>query len=216
MIAQAGAFDLGQQGIGSNYAIAIDPSDATAKTVYVAYVLVNTGQPEIHVAKSTQGGKAGSWSQVLQTPIANAALPSLAVTTNGTLGVRYTRLTNQMMSTEFLQVPKQGAAGPASVLTSWPQNNPVKDPNRTTYIGDFQQLVAVGNVFYGAFSASNQLVMTQFPKGVFYQRSFNTDGTVRNNDYPFKYGKMGNTVDGTGNVVAVSIDPFFFRTSAGQ
>jgi hypothetical protein len=82
------------------------------------------------------------------------------------------------------------------------------------YIGEYQQLVAVGNVFYGAFSASNQVDITHFPRGVFYQRNFKIGTTVRNNDYPFKFGKTGDVVDNANNVIPISIDPYFFSVGA--
>ena len=217
MVPRVKEFFLGQERIGFDYSIAIDPSDATGNTVYVAYVLVNNNQPEIHVAKSANGGVAGSWAQVLQAPIANAALPALAVAANGTLGILYTRLVNnQTMSTEFLQLPKQGKAGPAIVLTVWPKDVPMKANGRSTYIGDYQQLVVVGNTFYGAFSASNKPDASNFPKGVYYQRNFNNGGMARGNNYPLKFGKTGDVVDAGGNVVPTSIDPFFFSVSAGK
>jgi hypothetical protein len=208
-------FTLGQQRLGGDLSIAIDPSDNTGKTVYVAYVLVNNNQPEIHVDKSTQSGAAGSWAAALPAPIGSAALPSLAVAANGTLGMLYTRLTpNNQMSTEFVQLSKAGLPSPTAVLASWPKNTPGIQAGTMVYIGEYQQLVAVGNVFYGAFSASNQVDITHFPRGVFYQRNFKIGTTVRNNDYPFKFGKTGDVVDNANNVIPISIDPYFFSVGA--
>jgi hypothetical protein len=58
--------------------------------------------------------------------------------------------------------------------------------------------VAVGQTFFGIFSANNSPNMANFPNGVKYQRNanFNTHTLLNvNNSSP----------------VAVSIDPFFFK-----
>jgi hypothetical protein len=208
-------FFLGQQRIGGDLAIAVDPNNSM--TVYLAYVFVTDGQPVLHVRKSTEGGAAGSWGTADILTINNAALPALAVAANGTWGLLYTRLTGtgagQMMSTEFYQ--KQGAgAGRTTVLTAWPKNNPTK--SGALYIGDYQQTLALGNTFYGTFSASNEVVLNHFPNGVYYQRYFKIGGTVRSG-YLQANGKLD---DGSGpppaagTEVSPSIDPFFFTLPA--
>ena len=65
------------------------------------------------------------------------------------------------------------------------------------YLGDYLHLMAIGNDFYGVFSANNTPDMKQFPSGVRYQRNANfTTRTLL---------ALDNTTP-----VAVSIDPFFF------
>jgi hypothetical protein len=208
-----GKLNLGQERIGADYSIAIDPSDTTGNTVYIAYVIVNNNQPEIHVRKSADGGT--TWANALA-PISNAALPALAVTAHGNLGLLYTRLTGGNMSTEFYQQTAAGGNGHKAVLAAWPVNSPIKtfDP----YIADYQQLLAVGDTFYGTFSASNNPLVADFPSGVFFQRDINVKGKVQNN---FNLTQDGTLDDGSGpppapgKSPAVSIDPFFFTVPAG-
>ena len=53
-----------------------------------------------------------------------------------------------------------------------------------------------GNEFRGVFSANNSPDFANFPQGVTYQRAANFNTKTLN--------------DGSGNPVAVSIDPFYF------
>ena len=70
----------------------------------------------------------------------------------------------------------------------------------TTERGYQANLVAVGQTFFGIFSANNKPDMANFPNGVRYQRNANfVTRTLLN-------------VSGT-QPVAVSIDPFFFKVT---
>jgi len=64
------------------------------------------------------------------------------------------------------------------------------------YLGDYNGLLARGDVFLGIFSANNAPDSANFPQGVVYQRRV---------DFP-----THRLLDGSGVAVAVSIDPFFF------
>jgi hypothetical protein len=68
------------------------------------------------------------------------------------------------------------------------------------YLGDYIYLSALGNTFYGVFSANNTPNMANFPNGVTFQR--NADFTTH---------QLLDVDNKT--VVAVSIDPFFFTVS---
>jgi hypothetical protein len=68
------------------------------------------------------------------------------------------------------------------------------------YIGDYADLAAVSNSFYGVFSANNIPDPANFPNGVKYQRNAN-----------FNTRKLLN-VDNVTEVL-VSIDPFFFKVT---
>jgi hypothetical protein len=201
-------FMLGQESLGSDLSIAIDPTDATGRTVYVAYAVINAGTPEIHIQKSVNGGVA--WAATGPV-ITNAALPALAVAANGNLGLLYTRLAAGNMRTEFYQQTAAGMGGRTATLAVWPQMIPMR--TFRPYIGDYQMLLSIGNTFYGAFSASNDPKRSHFPRGVFYQRDINLNGTVVNNSHLTVDGTLD---DGTGPPPAVggnpgvSIDPFFF------
>lgn len=81
------------------------------------------------------------------------------------------------------------------ILANVPATTPVKtfDP----YIGDYDHMVAVGQSFFGIFSANNTPDKANFPNGVKYLRNAN-----------FTTRRLLN-VNGT-SPVAPSIDPFFF------
>lgn len=90
----------------------------------------------------------------------------------------------------------------------------------TVYIGDYQRLVAFGTRFYGAFSASNEVKLTNFPVGVFYQRWIQPGlGALVTHDRPLDTpGSLlddGSSAPGAGVEPPVSIDPYFFTISAG-
>jgi hypothetical protein len=98
------------------------------------------------------------------------------------------------------------------VLATWPANAP--PAVSTAWIGDYQQLITIGNTFYGTFSASNNPLVADFPSGVYFQRDVRVGGVVESNFYLQADGVLD---DGTGHMTgpAVSIDPFFFTVAAG-
>jgi uncharacterized repeat protein (TIGR01451 family) len=204
---------LGHQRLGSGLSIAVDPNNAN--TVYVAFerlVLSYGGYiPQVQVYQSTDGGL--HWTHVLPTFFFDvpSALPALAVAANGTLAVLYTTYDGNL-TTHLLQ-----AIGPAltttshRVLAQFPDDNPVAtSPN---YIGDYQDIEAVGNRFYGTFSASNEADPAHFPNGVFFQRYFKIGATVHNNATLSAVGTLVSSSAGT-TVVSKSIDPYFFSLAA--
>ncbi len=91
---------------------------------------------------------------------------------------------------------------------SWPFSDPglVFEP----YIGDYEWLTSVGDMFYAGFAASNKppisaadltdAALTDFPLGVVFQRNADFGG--------------GNVLDLSGNVVSASIDPYLFTIQA--
>jgi hypothetical protein len=80
------------------------------------------------------------------------------------------------------------------VLTSTRADAPV--PQFLPYIGDYTHLMAVGDVFYGVFAASNEPNPQNFPNGVSYNRVVD-------------WNKQ-QLADTQGNPVSSSIDPFYF------
>jgi hypothetical protein len=85
-----------------------------------------------------------------------------------------------------------------SVLASVPANTPA--PQFLPYNGDYMGMMAVGDDFFGVFSANNTPDPANFPNGVNYLRNHN-----------FTTKKLL-AVDGI-TEVAPSIDPFFFKVS---
>jgi hypothetical protein len=186
---------LGQQRIGGDLSIAVDPNDST--TVYVCWGDQQGGTYTLYVRKSTDSGV--SWSGNIRT-IANATNPALAINSEGRLGLLYQQVTgltpNQRWETTLELTNNDFATSKAYVLANTPTASPaaVFDP----YIGDYLYMMAVGTSFYGIFSANNTPDLANFPNGVSYQR--NADFTTKT-----LFANDGVTT------VPVSIDPFFFR-----
>ena len=134
--------------------------------------------------------------------IENATNPSLAVNSKGKLGFLYQQLcdteSGQRWNTCFERTDNNFAAGHSVILASVPANAPA--PQFIPYIGDYVHVMAVGDDFYGIFSANNTPNPDNFPNKVKYQRNAVFDRTN-----PKLLGVNGTTQ------VDVSIDPFFFR-----
>jgi len=198
------SFLLGQERLGSDLSIAIDPTDKTGMSVYLAYGKIVGGQAESFLEKSADGG--ATWKAFGPGPILNAGLPAIAVAADGSVGLLYTELVKTSMDTEFLKLSSTGVGGPPVDLAIWPQNTPAM--TFTPYIGDYQQLVAVGNNFYGAFSASDDPSLANWANpalNVIFQRQvLGTLGTPG--------AMLGNGTGGAGP--AVSIDPYYFTTAS--
>lgn len=181
-----GGFLLGQQRIGGDISLAIDPQNPD--TVYLSFSRIESGQPVLHVHRSLDGGN--TWDDILS--VNNAAIGNLAVASNGVWGLMNIRLDNGRMIQEFRQ-----NGGDPTILTSWPANDP---RGGVVYVGDYQYLIAVGSTFYGSFCASNAPDVADFPSGVVFQRNAN-----------FSAHQL---LSVSGANVPRSIDPYFFRQEA--
>jgi hypothetical protein len=140
---------LGQQRIGGDFAIAVDPTDST--TVYVAYANLQGSTYTLHVRCSTDGG--ATWSAADLRTIRNATNPALAINSNRTVGFLYQQLTGRGAHQRWvthLQRTVDGVHWTDLILATVPANVPMKqfDP----YIGDYDHLMAVGRDFYPALS----------------------------------------------------------------
>lgn len=186
---------LGQERIGSTLAIAVDALHSD--NVYLAWAdRVGTGDIyTVHVRRSTDRG--ATWSGDLRT-LTNATDASLAVSTNGTVGLLYQQVTGSASTSRWVTRLEQSRDGFAThqdvVLATVPATTPTFQ--FLPYIGDYNGLLTRGNQFLGIFSANNTPDSANFPQGVVYQRRV---------DFP-----THRLLDGSGAPVAVSIDPFFF------
>jgi hypothetical protein len=185
---------LGQNRLGSHMSIAVDPNNSA--TVFIAWT-DRTGATGtvLHVRRSTNSG--GLWTADMLT-INNALNPALAVNSSGTVACLFQQLVGGRWETHFQRVAVGAAVGTAwsdVILSNTPDNTPA--PVFQPYIGDYCDLISVGQNFYGVFSATNAPVMANFPQGVTYQRNAN-----------FATNQLRNLTN-TGNVAA-SIDPYFF------
>jgi len=186
----------GQQRLGGDLTIAVAPGNSNV--VFLGYCdRPASGSYTLHVRASTDRGV--TWSSDLLT-VGGAINPCLAINSQDQVGLLYQQLTGSGTSlrwvTHFRQSP-DGANWSDLVLATTPASAPVL--TFSPYLGDYADLMAVGQTFYGIFSASNTPDLANFPNGVTYQR--NADFTTR---------RLLNTA-GTAPV-AVSIDPFFFKT----
>jgi uncharacterized repeat protein (TIGR01451 family) len=208
---------LGHQDLGSDLAIAADPN--RTNRVFVAYAETQTEganfSPRVFVAYSSDAGQ--TWRRVF-TADTNSAMPTLAVADNGAVGLMYTRMRSGLLETRFLQSADNFTSVLQDiVLASFPDNTPL--PIRHPYIGDYEDLETVSNVFYGTFCAGNDPDPANFPEGVYYQRNVKINGCVFSNFWLTAKGELASTngVAMSNSVYTpkgVSIDPFFFNTPA--
>jgi hypothetical protein len=185
---------LGQERIGSTLSIAVDPNNSS--TVYVGWA--DRGRKgdiyTLHVRRSTDRGLTWSKSDLPHTTISNATNIALAVANNGTAGFLYQQLSGGRWVTHVVQSRDAFATIQDTILATVPADRPLGQ--FLPYLGDYDYLLAVGNEFRGVFCANNTPDRANFPQGVTYQRAadFNTRTLT----------------DGSGNPVAISIDPFYF------
>jgi hypothetical protein len=186
----------GQQRLGGDLAIAVDPTDADI--VYVAFASLEQSGYTVHVRRSTDAGL--TWSDDLRR-LPRAVNPALAVNSRGKVGLLYQQLAGTSALrwvTRFDRSANRGVDWTTVVLSDTPANQPVAQ--FSPYLGDYDCVLAVGKDFCGVFSANNAPDKSHFPNGVVYQR--NADFSSRR-----LLGTDGATT------VARSIDPFFFRVT---
>lgn len=189
---------LGNQRIGSQLSIAVDPRDS--RTVYLAWADGTTANDyTIHVRRSTMSGAAGSWSGDLRT-IVGATNPALAINSQGVVGLLYQRLvaaiSGNRWETHFERSSDGFATAPTdAILANVPDDLP---GNGAGPLGDYIDLTSVGRNFYGTFSARNTPNTANFPSGVTFLRQAD-----------FTTGLLYTDASQTTTVPA-SIDTFFF------
>ena len=202
---------FGQERIGSTLTIGVDPRNGQSGTVYLAWAdRVKKTDYTIHLVKSTDRGK--TWSKTDLLTITNATNPAVAVNSNGVVGLVYQQLTGTVKPnvvtaanrwvTHFQTSQDGGATWHDMILATTPANQPPNNPPNVMlpYLGDYLHLMAIGNSFYGIFSANNTPNPANFPSGVVFQR----------NHDPVAHTLFD--VDGT-TPVDISIDPFFFKVT---
>jgi hypothetical protein len=206
---------LGQERTGSDLAIAVDPNNAAH--VVVAYTNApgaansNPSQLQLVLMESFNGGV--SWNQdytissSTYLPSTRSAQPALAISSNGTIGLLYDNYdpaTNQL-SQHFLATMDDFATVNDTTLGTESNSTPAFafDP----YVGDFFNLISIGNTFYGTFSASNadngnSTSGALFPTLTLQRAYTGTPGT-----------SSFQLTNGFGTTVPFSIDPFFFSVT---
>jgi streptogramin lyase len=194
---------LGQERIGGDAAIAVDPHNAMH--VVVAYGNApgadHSGELQLVVTESTDGGM--NWTQKFSTPAIaggiKSALPALSILQNGTIGLLYASYdpASDKFSQHLLTTTNDFATTIDTTLATESNVTPVSqfDP----YLGDFYDMTSVGDTFYGIFSASNADNGTDaLFSTISFQRNFTgTPGTA-----------SFHLTDANGSTVPFSIDPF--------
>ena len=188
---------IGQQRIGGDVSIAIDPRDSS--NVYIAWGDTSSGTYTIRVRRSQDRGV--TWSGDLRT-IANATNASLAINSRGLLGLLYQQVTGSGASQRWVTHLERTSNDFGTIADLVLATVPAATPGKTfdPYIGDYDYLLALGKDFYGIFSTNNTPDPANFPNGVTFHRNTNaTTKTLRG-------------IDGVTTIPA-SIDPFFFKVT---
>jgi hypothetical protein len=188
---------IGQQRFGSHLSVAVDPNDS--KHILVAWAdRMGTDDYTLHVRESGDAGV--SWSPTDLWTVPNAVNPALAINDSAIICFLYQKLTSQgatqFWSTELVSNKTKTPLA----LERGPADRP-KVEQWQPYLGDYIQLLALGNDFYGVFAADNTPDPDHFPLGMpTYDR--NVDLT--------KHALL--SADGKSEVQP-SIDPFMFRVA---
>jgi len=187
---------LGQQRIGSNLSLAVDPNNSAV--VYIAWADLDstTNAYTIHLRKSID--RAQNWSKDLLT-IPSATNPAIAVAHGGAVGFLYQQLAEagkpqERWETHFQESEDATIGWIDLTLAAFPTNKEPKAQYQP-YLGDNIHLLSVADAFYGVFSAPNIPEQRYFPHGVRFQRMYR-DGKLLD-------------LDGAAEVKP-SIDPYFF------
>jgi hypothetical protein len=201
---------VGQERIGSDLAIAVDPNNAGH--VVVVYSNApgaansNPSQLQLILMESFNGG--ASWAQKYTTSSSTrSGQPAIAILSNGTIGFLYDNYdpaTNQL-SQQFLTTMDDFASVNVTTLATESNTTPVELGQ--PYVGDFFNLISIGNTFYGTFSASNadngnSATGALFPTLTLHRSYKGTPGT-----------SSFQLTDASGNAVPFSIDPYFFSVT---
>jgi hypothetical protein len=148
--------------------VAVDPSNGD---VYVVYGQDVSGGNQIKIRRLTPNGSGGlsvgPASNVSSS--ANAALPSVAVTSDGTVGVLYdtfdgtTNAGFPIFSAHLARSTDHGATFSDVVLQTFQSPATSNSNGRQRVLGDYQQLKTVGRTFYGTFAGNNSGVPATNP-----------------------------------------------------
>jgi hypothetical protein len=187
---------MGNQRLGGDLAIAVDPNDSDIVYLCWADQQPGTGYT-LHLRRSIDRGV--TWSPNDLRTIGRGTNAALAINTDGKICFLHQRVTGNGASQRWLTTVDRSVDGinwVPLILATVPATNPV--PQFQPYIGDYAGLTSLGKDFYGIFSANNSPDRARFPNGVIYQRN-----------HDFNTRRLFDLDDTT--IVAVSIDPFFFK-----
>lgn len=189
---------LGNQRLGGNLAIAVDPRDS--RSVYVSYEdRQGADVSTLHLRHSSDSGATWPGGDLLV--VHNAHNTAVAVNSHGRIGMLYQQFVtcgaSQCWETH-LRRSDNGTTWNDLLLARFTDGNPA--PTYAPYLGDYDNLIADGKDFVGIFSSDNTPDTANFAPGVSFNRNANW----------MTHQLLGN--DNT-TVIANSIDPFYFRTT---
>jgi len=200
---------LGQERVGGDLAIAVDPNNA-AHVVAVwgdAPGANGAGIVQLHLAESFNSGASWVQDKFVTSQATRSNQPAVSISSTGAIGLLYDNYdpaTNKL-SQHIVTTTNDFVTFTDQTLATETNARPMNDGQ--PYLGDFFDLTSVGNTFYGVFSASNADNGTdaQFSNVIFGRNFTGNSGTSS-----FKL------VDTDGNSVASSIDPYFFTYQLGD
>ncbi|MBZ5653068.1 MAG: hypothetical protein LAO18_21600 [Acidobacteriia bacterium] len=197
-----GAPGLGGQRLNNDLSIAVDPTNSN--TVYLVWG-DNTGpqsQYRLHVRRSLDRGATWLPNPATRLPdlltVNNADLASIAINSDGKVGLMYQQLVSGRWETHFRRTTD--ATG-----TQW-DDLILARTNQAGEMADYTRLIAVGKDFYGVFPAWNTPDPSNFPStpptpatpnGALYLRKTTLTAPWR-------------LLDSAGIVLSGSVDPFFY------
>ena len=175
----------------SQLAVAVAPGNS--QRVAIAYgdsASGGTSRMTLHLRVSNDGGVSGlSGANDDIFSIDNATNPALAFTNSGRVGFSFQRLFKEggvdYWQTVFMSFAVANTPEHLVLLAQVPTSDP--GPTIVPYIGEYMDLAAIGEDFYGVFSAGGTNAPSRFPQGVVPRATVTS--------------------------VPSSIDPFFFRIS---
>jgi hypothetical protein len=154
--------------LGGVHTLAVDPQDGIVYVVYGAFD-DDAQRDQLKIVRVTSdGGDVQIGSPGLVSPAdRQAALPAVAVTQNGTVGVLYDTAEGFVDDSDVptfsahLAVSRdQGRTFSDAVILHF--RSPVPSKEDARILGDYQQLRAVGNTFYGVFSGNGHDLPSPF------------------------------------------------------
>jgi len=189
----------------SHLTIAVDPNNSA--NVFIAWLdqESSTSHYTLHFRRSINSGQ--TWGAADWLTVTDAFNPDIAITTDGKVGLIYQRMTavpgpTIRWDTHFRLADVSGTTFTDDILSTFLDSDFHASPEGNLFLGHYLRMQAVGNTFYGVFSASNRPIRSNFPRSVTYKRNANfTTNQIRD---------LSNTRNWP-----VSIDPFFFRISPG-
>ena len=199
---------VGQERTGSDNAIAVDPNNAAHVIAAFSDAPGANGAGVLQVVVSESFDSGATWAIKFTTDAATRSdQPAVAISTTGAIGLLYDNYdpaTNHL-SQHIVSTTNDFATTTNTTLATETNATPPND--FFPYLGDFFDLQAVGNTFYGIFSASNADNGTdaQFSNLVMGR---NFSGNLGTSSF--------HLLDASGNPLAASIDPYFFTYQLGN